>query len=188
MIPSTSLHGFEWQPQHKVKLHTGVTALKGNLGSPHNLFFRNTFIDDIPQPLGTGFRGEGQAAFPNPADFFQQFSGKVIHPQRGQRKIDMGLLGVVDDFVQHLLHLGMVGGGQGCQRHFLITGGIAEGLSLAAEGIRRFGPDRPVDESRLAEPAAPDAASHHFQYSPVMDNLGVRHDKGFQDRTPCQNP
>ena len=73
----------------------------------------------------------------------------------------------------------MVGGGEGGQGHFVIAGGVTEGFALAAEGVRRFGADGPIDKPGLAEPAAADAAPHDFQYRPVVDGFGIGDDEGF---------
>ena len=50
------------------------------------------FIDGVPQPLGTGFRGEGQTAFTHLVQLFQKFGGEVVHPQGGKGQIDLLLL------------------------------------------------------------------------------------------------
>jgi len=108
------VHGLKGEPQHEVELDAGVTALKSDAGGAHDLFFGNAFVDNVPETLGPGFRGEGQTAFPDLADLFQQLFGEVVHPEGGEGEVDVLLLGIVDDLIQHFLHLRVIGGGKGC--------------------------------------------------------------------------
>ena len=172
------LHGFKGQAQHEVEFDAGVAPLEGDAGGAHDFFLSDALVDDVPEALGSGLGGEGQAAFPDLADLIQQFFGEVVHPEGGEGEVDVLLLGVVDDLIQHFFHLGVVGGGEGGQGHFLIAGGVAEGLALGAEGVGALGPDGAVDEPRLTEAAAPDAAPHDLQHRPVVDHLGVGDDEG----------
>ena len=51
--------------QHKIQLDLVPASVKGHGGSDHDVILRDAFVDDIPKPLGPGFRRKGQRALPD---------------------------------------------------------------------------------------------------------------------------
>ena len=149
------LHSFCGQSHHEVQLYRSESAGKGNAGSPHQFFFADIFVDNVPQPLGACFRCESQTAFPHALNPIHQFLGKVVHPQRGQGDVDAVFVQIGQQFVQRFFQLAVVAGTQRGQGQFLIAGGIAERTALPDDGFRRFLPKRTVQEACLTETAAP---------------------------------
>ena len=91
----------------------------------------------------------------------------------------MGLLRPGEKPGEELGQPGVIARGQGGQGEFLISRGFTERAALTVDGIHRFFPDRTVEETRLAEPAAPDTAAENLAHGPVMDDVEERDDEGF---------
>ncbi len=66
------LHGLGGQTHHEIELHRGVAALKGDAAALFDLLPGDVFVDDVPQPLGAGLGGEGQAALAHPGGLLDQ--------------------------------------------------------------------------------------------------------------------
>ena len=45
------------------------------------VFFSNTFVDNVPQPLGTCLGSKGQGGATHPLHLLGQFHRKIIHPE-----------------------------------------------------------------------------------------------------------
>ena len=170
------LVGLRGQAQHEIELHIVPAAGEGRGAGGQNLFLGDVFIDGVPEPLGSGLRREGQAAFPHPLDLQHQVPGEVIRPEGRQRQVDLPRLAVVQQLVRQGLQLLVVRGGEAGQVDLMVAG-IFQGIHrLLVQGFRIPGPHRPVAEARLAEAAAADAAPEHLQVGPVVDNLRGGHD------------
>ena len=159
------------QAEHKVELDVVPAAGKGRGAGGENLLFGDVFIDDVPQPLGTGLRCKGQAAFADLLQLLHQLIGEVVGPQRGQRHIDFPRRTEIQQSAGQRLELPVVRGGQRRQRNLVVARVQQHLLGLLQQYLSAAGADRPVTEARLTEPAAPDAAAHDFQIGPVVDNL-----------------
>ena len=62
------------EAQHEVELDIVPAAGKGGGAGREDLLFGDVFIDDVPQALRPGFRGEGQAAL---ADLLQLLHQRI---------------------------------------------------------------------------------------------------------------
>jgi len=96
------LIGLRGQAQHEVQLHGVVAPGKGRAAGLKQILLGDIFIDDIPQPLGTGLRGEGQAALAALGQPLHQVHGEVVRPQTGQGQIHMALLTEILQLVAQL--------------------------------------------------------------------------------------
>ena len=165
--------GLRGQANHEVELDGGRAALKRIADAPQNLLFGNIFIDDVPQPLCPGFGRKGKALFAGALHTLRIFLLEGIHPQRGQRDTHALLLELVKQPIRQLLYAAVVSRAQRRKRDFLIACAVDQLPRLLAQRLHALLPHRPVDEPRLAEPAAPGAPAENLQRNPVVHNADI---------------
>ena len=131
------LDGLGGQANHKVK-RCGSALGEGHVYRVEQLLFGDVFVDDVPHPLGTCFRGEGQAAFPHGVDTLHQLGGEVIHPQAGQGKADLLPFRPLVQGVNQFIEVPVIAGGKGGKGDFIVPSGMAQVPALAVDGLNAF--------------------------------------------------
>ena len=86
--------------QHKVQLDLVPASAKGHGGSDHDVILRDAFVDDIPKPLGPGFRCKGQRTLPDILHFLHDVQGEIVDSQGRKGDINGLSLKVADQILQ----------------------------------------------------------------------------------------
>ena len=159
------------QAQHEIELHAVPAPGKGLGAGGENLFLCQILIDNIPQPLGSRLRGEGQAGFADGLELFHQLPGEVVRPQGRHGQADMVCLTVGQHFVRQFFQPTVIRCRQAGKGNFVEAGGLHQLYSLIIQHLRAFLPHGTAGKACLTEPAAPDTAPEHLQIGPVVDDL-----------------
>ena len=84
------LFGLRRKSQHEIKLYLIPSPLESLSGAWEDYFFGKPFIDHVPHPLRTCFRGKCQAAFAHILYLSHHLQWKRVYPER--RKADVNTL------------------------------------------------------------------------------------------------
>ena len=93
------LVGLGGQTQHEVELYAGPATGKGGAAGLHQVLLGDVLVDGVPKPLGPCLGSKGQPAFAHRLHPLHQAHGKVVRPQRGQRKANVPGAAVVQQSV-----------------------------------------------------------------------------------------
>ena len=167
------LHGLGGQTHHEVELDRSVARVERDGAGLFDLVPGDVFVDDIPQALGTGFGGKGQAALAHLGGLLDQALGEVVHTQRRQRQADVLLGGPLVQVIQQFFQLAVVGGGQAGKAELLITGIGAQVLRRLVQQAGITLTHGAVQKPRLTDPAAAHAAAQHLDAGAILN--GTHH-------------
>ena len=98
------------QAQHKVQLYSIPASLKGLHGPLEDHFLCQSFVDHIPEPLGAGFRREGQAALFYILHLAHDIQGEGVNAQGRQGDIDLFCPAFLNEEIHQLRKMGVVAG------------------------------------------------------------------------------
>ena len=164
------------QSQHEVELHRAVTAGEGGAAALEQVLQRDILIDDVPQPLRTRLRREGQAGLAALGQTLHQVHGKVIRPQGRQGQADVARITEGLQLIAKRRQGRIVAGGQAGERDLLIARVIAGMDAVIGAQVPAAVADGAVDVPRLTEAAAADAAAEQLQRHAVLHDLSAGHD------------
>ena len=116
------LFRFRGKAQHEIEFNPCPASLEGQRRTVQDVFPRQAFIDDVPEPLAPRFRRKSQTAFFHVLHFAHDIQRKGVNPQRRKRYIDMFLLAFPQQKFQKFIQSGIVAGTQRAQGNFIISG------------------------------------------------------------------
>ena len=76
--------GFPGQPNHEIELDFVPTLFPGGFHAPQQFLIGQALINDVPQALGSRFRGKGQAALARAPEDIGDVLIEAIDPLAGQ--------------------------------------------------------------------------------------------------------
>ena len=117
--------GLGRKAQHEIQFYFIPAALKRFSGSVENDFLGQTFINNIPHPLASRLRCEGQAALFDILYLAHNIEGKCVDSKRRKGNIDTFFRAAVDQIVDKLRKMAVITRAQRTQRN-LIVAGIAQ--------------------------------------------------------------
>ena len=101
---------FGRKPQHEIELHFCPTAFKCLSGAGNDVFFCQSFVDDIAHTLGTCLGSECQTAFAHVLYLAHDIQRECIDTERRQGDIDSLVFKLVDQESDKLVQLRVITG------------------------------------------------------------------------------
>ncbi len=165
--------GLGRQAAHEVQLHLAPAVAVGGGDGADQVVFRDHLVDDLADALRAALGGEGQAGA---AAVAGQLVGQVdvegVHAGGGEGQADLVLLVPVRQALGHVADLGVVRRRQRQQAHLLEARRLQALFDHLADAGDRALAHRAGDHARLAEAAAPGAASEDLDGHALVDGLG----------------
>ena len=165
------LLGFRGKAQHEIQLHPAPAALKGHGGSLQDDLLGQSLVDHVPQPLASGLRREGQAAFFHILHLSHDVQRKGVDAQGGKGNVHHFLPAGVHQEGDQLLQMGIVAGTQRAQRDLLLPRALQHVHRVFLQHVHVPLPHGPVELTRLAKTAAADTAPLDLQRHPVLGDF-----------------
>jgi hypothetical protein len=129
------LQRFRRQPDHKIELDGCPATLKRGIDGFHQLFFRDVFIDNVPQTLCSRLRRKSKTAATDGFDFGHQLRGKIIDPEGRQRNAGVLLFRPCMEPVDQLVQLGVVARTERGKRNLIIARAVAQIVALPVNDV-----------------------------------------------------
>ena len=111
--------------QHEIQFYFIPAAFKRLSCPVENHFFCQSFVDNIPHPLASRLRCEGQAALFDILYLAHDIEGKCVDSKRRKGNIDTFFRAAVDQIVDKFRKMAVITRAQRTQRN-LIVAGIAQ--------------------------------------------------------------
>ena len=106
------LVGFPGETDHEIELDMAPAQFQGLLHCSVDVFFCDSFIDNVTEPLSPRLRGKGQSGLFVFLDLLQHVKGEAVQPEGRQGKGNLPLLAVSHQGNGQFFEAGIVTGGQ----------------------------------------------------------------------------
>jgi hypothetical protein len=166
---------------HEVELDQAPAEFEGAAALGQEIGLGDPLVDDPPEPFGAGLRRQGQAGLADLAEFGEHPVAQGADAQTGEGDPDAARFQIPDQVPEQRLDRAVVPGRQGEEGNLLVAAALQGLLDDGVHGLGAPLPHRTVDESGLAEPAAPGAAAADLHRHPVVDGLHEGDDGGGRE-------
>ena len=174
------------QPDHEVELHQLPARLEDRVDGVEQVLLGVALVDHAPHPLGSGLRGDGEAALAHARDLLGEARVHRLRAQARQRDADVLRSELVEEVLEHAVDAGVVARGKAEEPDFLVASRLQPHFGDAADLVGIALPRRPRDHPDLAEAAPARAAPLDLQRQSVVHSLHERYDRLLRLRHEVQ--